>query len=446
MNSNLVSLLNSPWMITDLGASSLMPNLLSIVKGTKIEAIENKIPVVFNSIDDDSYYEDLPESSSNSQYISVLSIKQPLFKYDQMCGPIGTRTMMRVLKEWESNDSIIGVVFDIDCPGGQVSGLAEFCEFIFNYSKPTVSFTDGTQASASEYVASACNYKIAHKYAEYLGSIGTMLKYVDLDGILKNEGAVIEDIYATGSSRKNEEHRKKQNENSNELIIQNILNPAREQFVSDIKKFRKSIDETLFEGQIVRPEEALSKGLIDEIGTMQTAFDKVVELSKAKKPSNNLNSNSNMNQKSLPKVEAVLGLDAPLALSENGSYLNTEQLDTIENRLDALETENSTLQTTVANATTEKDTAVKAVTDQLTEATNNAAAFETSVDAVLTNLGMEVKGTITEKLTALNTKTQVLGKGDGANHTNVKADGNATPTLDYVDATASHNQIANSIK
>lgn len=403
-------------MITDSGASSLMPNLLSIVRGTKIEAVENKIPVVYNSVDDNVDWEDIPDTTSNSQYISVLSIKQPLYKYDQMCGPIGTRTMMRVLKEWEANDSIIGVVLDIDCPGGQVSGLAEFAEFLNNYSKPIVSYTDGTQASAAEYVASACKYKVANKYAEYLGSIGTMLTYVDLDGILIKEGAIIEDIYATGSTRKNEESRRKIKDGSNDLIVQNVLDPARDQFVSDMKKYRPNIDEVLFEGQIVRPEEALSKGLIDEIGTIQTAFNKVVELSKAKK-SDNQKPNTNMNTKSLPKVEAVLGLDAPLASSDNGSYLNIEQLETIEASLEGLETQNSTLQTQITEATTANETAVNAITAKLTEATNQATALETSVDAIMDNLGLPVAGTITEKLATINAKSVEVGKADGAKPT-----------------------------
>ena len=421
-------------MITDSGASSLMPNLLSILRGNKIEAVENKIPVIFNSIDDNTDFEDIPEASSNSQYISVLSIKNPIYKYDQMCGPIGTRTMMRVLKEWESNDSIIGVVLDIDCPGGQVSGLSEFTEFLHNYTKPIVSYTDGTQASAGEYVASACKYKVASKHAEYLGSIGSMMKYVDLDGILRNEGAIIEDIYATGSTRKNEESRKKEKEGSNDLIIQNILDPAREQFVSDMKLFRPNIDESLFEGQIVRPEEALSKGLIDEIGPIQKAFDKVVELSKKTKSSNS-KSNTNMNTKSLPKVEAVLGLDAPLASSDNGSYLNAEQLDTIESRLETLESENSNLQTQVTEANTANETAVAEITQKLTEATTNATAMETSVDGIMANLGLPVEGTITQKLAAIDAKSKELGAKDGASATTPKIgiDGEEKPNTNALD-------------
>jgi protease-4 len=438
LEQNTYSLLNSPWMITDTGASALMPNLLSIVRGLKIEPVISKFPSVFSSIDDNSEYDDIKDVPGNSQYISVLSIKSPLFKYDQMCGPVGTRTMTRVLKEWESNDSIIGVVLDIDCPGGQVSGLAEFAEFINNYSKPIVSFTDGTQASAGEYLASACNYKVAHKFAEYLGSIGSMLKYVDFDGILRKEGAVIEDIYATGSPRKNEESRQKQKENSNELIIQNILNPAREQFVSDMKKFRPNIDETLFEGQILRPEEALQKGLIDEIGTIKNAFDKVIELSKTTKKSNS-KPNNTMNTKQLPSLQSALGLDAPLASTEEkGTYLNTDQLETVENRLVELETSNSTLQTNLDAALANTE-----VKDQLTASQGSLTAIEASIDGMLTSAGLDVTGTLTEKTAALTAKVDEMGKADGASHTNPKVDlkntQNASNVIDGIDISAAMN-------
>jgi len=139
-----------------------------------------------------------------------------------------------------------------------------------------------------------------------------------------------------------------------------------------------------------------------------------------------------MNTKSLPKVEAVLSLEAPLALNENGSFLNEEQLYTIEARFDALESENSTLQTQVSDAKTEKETAVNAITEQLTEATNTATAMETSVDAIMTNLGLPVQGTITEKLAAIDAKATVIGKQDGANSTNPKVDTGANPEASNV--------------
>lgn len=243
-----------------------------------------------------------------------------------------------------------------------------------------------------------------------------MLSYVDLDGVYENMGAVIKDIYATGSTRKNEEARAMKDNNSDALLIKNILDPARDKFVADVKNFRSNIDESVFEGAIYVPDEAISLNLIDELGTLQTAFDKVIELSKAKKSSNQ-KSNTNMNTKSLPNVEAVLGLEASLALTDNGSYLNEEQLEAIEASLNDATENSAALQTQLDDATANHQTAIDAVNAQLTEATNDATATETSVDAIMGNLGLPVAGTLTEKLAAIDAKAKEVGAKDGAKHT-----------------------------
>lgn len=419
MKANTYSLLNSQWMISEAGANSLKPYLFSILKGKEITPVASSIPFVIMHHDPESdEFTDVPDVASNSQYISVLSIKTPLYKYDQTCGPIGTRSMTRILKEWESNDNIIGVVLDIDSPGGQVSGLAEFADFLANYSKPIVSYTDGLMASAAYYVAAATDHIVSNKNADSIGSIGTMLSYVNIDGIYENMGAVIKDIYATKSTRKNEESRAMK-EGSDNLIIKNILDPARDKFVADVKQYRNNIDESVFEGAIYNPSESVSLNLVDQLGSIQKAFDKVVELSKSNQSSNS-NSNINMTTKSLPKVEAVLGLEASLALTENGSYLNEEQLDTIEASLNTASETSANLQTQLDDATANHQTAIDAVTEQLTDAQNNATTLETSVDAIMTNLGLSVEGALTEKLASLNSKSVVLGKRDGAGSTTPK--------------------------
>jgi protease-4 len=431
MKANTLSLLNSPWMITDAGKNSLYPELLSLLKGKEIVKSENTIPVVYMSVDGEDITGDVTEMTSNSQYITVLSVKTPLFKYDQYCGPVGTRTMSRVLKEWEANDNIIGVVLDIDCPGGQVSGLAEFAKFLNNYSKPLVAYTDGIMASAAFYIAAACGGGIvSNEYSDFIGSIGTMLHYVDINGYLLDQGVVVEDIYATGSSRKNEETRAMIKDGNQSLIIKNILDPYREQFVSDMNLYRPGMDVSVFEGAIYKPKEALTLGLINQIGTIQDAFDKVVELSKTtKKPSTNKSNNTMSNTKNLPRVEAVLGLEAPLAITENGSFLNEDQLTAVEGRLETLETNNATLTTQLTDANAAKDTAVTAIQTQLTDATASVTTAEASVDSALTNAGLPVEGTLTEKLAALNTYTAAQGAKDGANATNPKIDANSDSNL-----------------
>jgi protease-4 len=419
MKNNTYSLLNSHWMITSSGASSMMPQLLSLIKGNEIKEVASKLPVVFMEMDGEDFT-DVPEINSASQYINVLSIKTPLFKYDQMCGPAGTRSMTRLLKEWEANDNVVGVVLDIDCPGGQVSGLAEFAEYLHNYSKPIVAYTDGVMASAAYYVAAACDHIVVNPNADLIGSIGTMLTYVNLDGILEAEGGIIKDIYATGSSRKNEEHRAMK-EGSDALLIKNILDPARDKFVDDVNLYHPGIDSSVFEGAIYAPGESLSLGLVDELGTIQKAFDKVVMLSNASKISNN--KNTNMNTKQLPNVQAVLGLDAPLASTEeNGSYLNFEQLDTLENRLAELEASNTSNDIELQSALAQTNEDLANAQTQLTATQETVVGIETSIDAMMTSAGLTVEGTLAEKTIALNAKVLEMGSKDGASHTNTIID------------------------
>lgn len=403
-------------MITSNGASSMMPQLLSLIKGNSIKEVEAQLPVVYMEMDGEELT-DLPEMNSTSQYINVLSIKTPLFKYDQMCGPSGTRSMTRILKEWEANENVVGVILDIDCPGGQVSGLAEFADFLHNYSKPIVAYTDGLMASAAYYVAAACDYIVANPNADLIGSIGTMLTYVNLDGIIEAEGGVIKDIYATGSTRKNEEHRAMK-EGSDALLIKNILDPARDKFVADVNLYRPGIDASVFEGAVYAPADALALNLVNELGTLQTAFDKVIALSNASKPKQTLNNTLNMNTKQLPNVQAVLGLDAPLASTEeNGSYLNFEQLDAIETHIETLEASNVSLQEAIDASVL--DTSIQ---DQLVVAQSSVTGMEASIDTLLVSAGLPVEGTIEEKTIALNAKVLEMGSKDGASHTAPKLD------------------------
>jgi len=403
-------------MITSNGASSMMPQLLSLIKGNSIKEVEAQLPVVYMEMDGEELT-DLPEMNSTSQYINVLSIKTPLFKYDQMCGPSGTRSMTRILKEWEANENVVGVILDIDCPGGQVSGLAEFADFLHNYSKPIVAYTDGLMASAAYYVAAACDHIVANPNADLIGSIGTMLTYVNLDGIIEAEGGVIKDIYATGSTRKNEEHRAMK-EGSDALLIKNLLDPSRDKFVADVNLYRPGIDASVFEGAVYAPADALALNLVNELGTLQTAFDKVIALSNASKPKQTLNNTLNMNTKQLPNVQAVLGLDAPLASTEeNGSYLNFEQLDAIETHIETLEASNVSLQEAIDASVL--DTSIQ---DQLVVAQSSVTGMEASIDTLLVSAGLPVEGTIEEKTIALNAKVLEMGSKDGASHTAPKLD------------------------
>lgn len=408
MNKNLHTLLAGPLYINEMYGASLVPSIYKSLTNNSIEdkSIEQLMTEKQSATENAS-------ASSSANKVVVVDFNQPVVKFDYWPW-LGTKTYTRILNQLANDDTVAGVVLNIDSGGGQVYGTPEFYDYIKNYSKPIVAYTDGYMCSGAYYIAAPTQRIFANKRADAIGSIGAYATIVDTNGILEHFGAKVHTIYATKSTEKNSEYREVIDNSNYEPYIKNQLDPIVESFVSDMKEARPNISEEAFKGGTWNGEQSIEMGLVDENGTIQDAINYVFELSMN---SNNQKSNTNMNTKSLPKVEAVLGLDAPLASNDNGSFLNEEQLDAIESRFDALESENSTLQTQVSEANAEKETAVNAITEQLSEATNATTTLETSVDAIMTNLGLPVAGSLTEKLAAIDAKSIEVGKKDGATAT-----------------------------
>ncbi|WP_289659488.1 S49 family peptidase [Flavobacterium panacagri] len=435
--NNLHSLLNGRWFIHEPFGQSLLPSLNTILKGNSIKINKEDIkpesfviqlgksPVVASAFSN---------SDNNNDYVLVMDLKNPIYKYSQECGPQGTKSKMNILERYRNDPYCKGVVLDIDSGGGQVSGTPEFYDYIREYNKPVVSYTDGLMCSAAYYIGSASDYLVANKRADHIGSIGTMIYFIDFTGWYEKEGAKVITEYATKSTEKNRDFEELVKGNS-EPYIKNQLDPITEDFINDIKAVRSKVNEEVFTGKTYSSTDALSVGLIDEIGTLQTAIDKVFEL--AKKTSNQ-NSNTNMS-KQLVNVQAVLGLDAPLASTEEkGSYLNAEQLDALEKGLADKDAANAKLQTQLdeANANT-------VLKDQLQASKETVTAIESSIDAMLTSAGLDVNGTLTEKTIELSAKVMEMGNADGSKPTNVKVDtgnsGVSTKIVGNIDISAAMN-------
>lgn len=423
--------------------NTLMPFLISIMNGSEVSATLNPTGFMTASINGviNPFETDTPSATASKENkVGIIQVHHPIFKYDQNCGPRGTQTIMSILENWKQDENIVAVVMDYNSGGGQVSGTREVAQYIFNYDKPIVSYSNDIVGSAAFYMYAAAEYRMLNEFADLVGSIGVMQMGVNMKGIIEKQGGKVYEIYSDLSPEKNNSSRQLQEGNERPLIEKG-LNPIAEVFHADMKNFLPNISDKALKGDVFSPQEALAEGMIDSFGTLQDAIDKAFSLSKSK--SNNSNTNTNMNTKSRPQVEAVLGLDAPLGSNENGSYLNDDQLDTIEARLSESEVANATIQTQLDDATATHATAIEAVQNQLTEANTTVTTVEASVNAILTNAGLPVEGTLTEKLTAINAKAEVFGKSDGAAHTKpkVETEGNSTATnvVGGVDVSAAMN-------
>ncbi len=422
-------------MFTENTESVLLPYLINMMRGKSLEDIQGLNTTSHYFMSTISGKLQASEKIEDNSVV-VLNIHHPIFKYDQTCGPKGTQSIIAMLEDWKDNSNVLGVVFDYFTGGGQVSGTSEVSNYINNYPKPTVAFTKDTVGSAGYYMFSASNYTIAHPKADFIGSIGTMFLKVDMQGVVEKNGGVVHEVYSDLSPEKNNVSRELKAGNPKPLI-ETILNPMAKQFHDEIKLFRPQISDKALKGDVFNPQQALAEGLIDQLGTLNDAINKVVALSN----SNKSKTQNNMS-KQRAKVQAVLGLDAPLATTDNGSYLNDQQLDALDAHMEQQDSATADLQSQLDAAQNNTD-----LNDQLDVANATITGAEASIDAMLTQSGLDVTGTLDEKLDALNAKVTEMSKADGDTHTKVKTKATTKEEANAfnIDANASHNQIANQI-
>ena len=87
------------------------------------------------------------------------------------------------------SDNVRGVVFDMDSPGGEVSGVVETSRAMAALSKvkPTFAIVNDLAASAAYWIASHAR-QISVSESGCVGSIGALIMHVDISEALKSEG------------------------------------------------------------------------------------------------------------------------------------------------------------------------------------------------------------------------------------------------------------------
>ncbi|WP_101931638.1 S49 family peptidase [Tenacibaculum dicentrarchi] len=411
MNSNnLYSLLNTNWMFAGDSETSLYPFLFNIINGTQ-QTTAKLSATTYQFVSDSGGISNSPTENSNEN-VAVVKMHHPIFKYDQECGPRGTQSIMRQMDAWRNDNTIKGVLLYIHSGGGQASGCSEFAEYLHNYPKPIGTYTNDFIGSAAYYAASATGFITANKHADFIGCIGSMIKKVDMEGVLVKKGAVIEEFYSDLSPEKNLQSRALKDGDSKPLVTK-FLNPLAKQFHDDVKLYRPRVSEKALKGDVFNPEESLQEGLIDEIGTFQSAIDKILSMA----TTNNNNSNNNtMSNLKTPLIEAVIGANFSDAKNETGILLTDDQAISIENKLSANDAEVLKFKN---EATAAKDEAVTA-TAKITALTSDNTLVTNAVQNALKTAGVENAATMTNEagVIALSNLVAKYGANDGGKGTN----------------------------
>lgn len=208
--------------------------------------------------------------------VAIVPVTGPVFRYANLFTRISGATSLDVLAQDFNaalDDPLVSsIVLNIDSPGGQANGIAEFAAMVRNSSKPVTAYVDGSAASAAYWIAAAAGDVVMSKTA-LVGSIGAVIT-VDPKS---REGQL--EIVSSQSPNK----RPDLTTDAGRAQIQRMIDALAQVFIEDVAAYRGVSVETVLsdfgQGDVFIGAAAVERGMADRIGTLEEV---IAELSGGK--------------------------------------------------------------------------------------------------------------------------------------------------------------------
>jgi capsid assembly protease len=176
------------------------------------------------------------------------------------------------------DDSAVGaVVFDINSPGGTVSGVPELASEILasRKIKPSVAVSDGLCASAAYFLGCACT-EIVSTPSSLTGSIGVYAAHIDVSKMMENFGVKVTMIsYGENKTAGNPYEPLSDAARSD---MQERVDYYGDMFDGAVAKSRKitkaDVASKLGQGKVFNALKAKSSGMVDSIGTLDDVLSR----------------------------------------------------------------------------------------------------------------------------------------------------------------------------
>jgi len=281
------SLLKSAWAIEPRFAQSWSGQLDRFINQHQPMAFEDqesqkRVEAVFNIYDEDGALVTERDQPAPEDSIAVVELIGPMIKYgNYYCW--GADEITGFMARAMADDNIIGIILKVDSGGGAVDAISLFASVLQNRNKPVVALCD-LCASAAMYTAVYTDHIMAeNNISAEFGSIGVMVSFNDYSEYDKKLGIKRHVIYAPESTHKNKPFEMAL-QGKYELMESEVLSPMAQQFQATVKEYRPRLQadvDGILNGRMFYAQEALDHGLIDSIGSMSQALQKVKQLSAA---------------------------------------------------------------------------------------------------------------------------------------------------------------------
>jgi ClpP class serine protease len=238
---------------------------------TSIKVAQDKASALKLNITSDFASNNIPEDSIAFHRIKDLILAENNGWY------FSSKKFRNDLLVADSNPNVISHFIALNSGGGEAWFLDVVADTMKNLSKPKIAHIESVGASAGVYLVMNADKIYAATPNETIGSIGTMVGFLDIIPILEKLGARQIEEYSSISDLKN----KKFNDlldGKPEQYIKEELDPLAQQFVDRVIEARPLTgkldrkEDPLFRGETFNTQESIEKGLIDGQMLMEDAL------------------------------------------------------------------------------------------------------------------------------------------------------------------------------
>ena len=226
----------------------------------------------------------------------------------KLFGPIMDVTeVLQKIEDATANNKIKGVLINVNSGGGAVSPSVEIAYAIKRLKeiKPVIVYASGTIASGSYYASIWANEIIANP-GSMVGSIGVIMQGADASVLMKKIGVKTQTVQAGKYKQVGAGDRPWKPFEINEL--NKVIQGTYDMFTTDVADARgldiKNRD-TYANAHIFTASQAKDVGLVDSIGVIYDAKQRVAELSKVTDPTWNKEDKFDRLMKKLTASSAV---------------------------------------------------------------------------------------------------------------------------------------------
>lgn len=181
---------------------------------------------------------------------------------------LGYNDVAADLEEAMNHPDIHAVLQVYDSPGGEVAGAFEYAQraFALRGKKPMLAIADSMAASAAYLGASAAD-ELVLTTTGYAGSIGVVMRHVDLSQALALEGVAVTHIFA--GARKVDGNAFEPLPDAVRAQLQGEMNDLYDEFINAVALQRKMAPDAVRKTQaaMYRGVAAIAAGLADRIST-----------------------------------------------------------------------------------------------------------------------------------------------------------------------------------